>query len=458
MTTLPVVQVRRSLTSGAAIHLPPSLAQSLRLDAGQQVSLRFGNRTAKVTVRVTPASEGGDSSHGPPELTVSKTPAERILLPVPLHVHLQKEPGDTLRFGPLVGVLACRRRRASPSGELFLSQTPYFAALVRVGRRNGIPTYVMCPDGFDWESRTAEAWTVGAARTWTRITVPLPDVIYDRVQSRKLDVLKSTIAAKERIQAARIPLFNTGFFDKWDTHQLLRTPGTNHLLPATRHVTARKDIYEFARRYRTIYVKPAGGSLGLGIMVLGRSRGGYRLVHYRKHRVDVLRGLRSPERLWRRVSHLSQHRRYIVQQGLALVRYRGCRFDVRVIVQKETDGSWVVSMTYARVAAPGSLRANLEAGGDVVPYLKVLGSIFGRSARRVARRVQRAAIAVAFALEEQVGGNLGEVGLDIGIDRRGRPWLIEANAKPLRQLVGTPRRLNASILRPLRFARRLAGF
>ena len=35
------------------------------------------------------------------------------------------------------------------------------------------------------------------------------------------------------------------------------------------------DILDFARRYRTVYVKPAGGSLGKGIYVIQRSAGAY---------------------------------------------------------------------------------------------------------------------------------------------------------------------------------------
>jgi len=55
---------------------------------------------------------------------------------------------------------------------------------------------------------------------------------------------------------------------------------------------------------------------------------------------------------------------------------------------------------------------------------------------------------------------LGEIGLDLGVDRRGRVWLIEVNAKPFRKVfdAGPKRRVFLSFRRPMAYARYLAGF
>nr|MBO2476611.1 hypothetical protein [Bacillota bacterium] len=60
-----------------------------------------------------------------------------------------------------------------------------------------------------------------------------------------------------------------------------------------------------------------------------------------------------------------------------------------------------------------------------------------------------------------MSGTVGELGLDLGIDRLGRIWLIEVNSKPFLQMTreaGSPHILGLSVQRPLRFARYLAGF
>lgn len=90
----------------------------------------------------------------------------------------------------------------------------------------------------------------------------------------------------------------------------------------------------------------------------------------------------------------------------------------------------------------------------------VLRRRFGKSRRRISRRVRRAARTIINALDEVLDGPLGEVGLDLGVDRRGRVWLIEVNAKPYRKVTdaGPKRQVWLSFRRPMQYARHLAGF
>lgn len=431
-----------------AFVVTPKCAQELKLQAGERVTLRFGTRDAEARVVVDGRLKRFDA-------LVSHDVQRALLLPRHIDVHCLPAADGHVRLGPLIGILAQGRRRLR---RPFFSQTPYFAALVRMGRRVGLPAYVFRPADVDWEAGTVRAW-IRAGGRWRRTTLPLPDVVYDRVQSRRLDLLKSTREAKRRLSELQRPMFNTGFFDKWEVYSLLAKEETEKYLPETKLVEAREDIFRFARRYAMIYVKPAGGSLGQGIMVLSRrANGRYNFVHYGKNRASRVRNLRSPLLLWRRVSRYMRRRRYVVQRGLRLVRYRGRRFDIRVLMQKDEHAEWNITAMYARVARPGSLRANLEAGGKAVNCARVIRRIFRRNASRVMARLQEGALQVARTLDRQTPGQMGELGIDIGIDRTGHPWVIEVNAKPLRQMEGPRRRLIRSILRPLRYAQYLAGF
>lgn len=416
---------------------------------GDQVDLRFGSRCVRVTVALQKNMKRFNA-------LLSDDTCEQLLLHSPILINMKREEDGSFRLGPLVGVLAQGRQALR---QPFFNQTPYFAALVSMGRLHGVPTYVFRPRDVDWDAKTVRAWVRSRQRVWTRMTLPLPDVVYDRVQSRRLDLLRSTRDAKRRLSEMQTPMFNTGFLDKWDTYAMLRRGDTSQYLPETQLVEGREDVVHFARRFRTIYVKPAGGSLGQGIIVLRRrSNGRYNMVHYSTRGVYRLRNV-SIRPLWNRLRRFKRHRRYVVQQGLNLVRYGGRRFDIRVLMQKGHDGKWEISAAYARVAAPGSLRANLDAGGKAINGPRILRRIYGRQmGRKVLARLRQAALDVATTMEGEMDGPLGELGLDIGVDRRGRPWVIEANAKPLRQMEGPRRRLARSIIRPLRYAQRLAQF
>lgn len=429
--------------------LSGNIAGRLKLRNGDVVTVGCGQSAAdevKVVVSERVRSETA---------LISRELHRLLNLSLPLGLHVRRTEDGTVRLGPIVGILARATRGA---GGRFSSQTAYFAALVRTGRRIAVPTFVITPEGIDWDQKSVRAWSLGSGG-WMRVTIPLPDVVYDRVQSRRLDLLPRTREAKERLQAhPEIKVFNTGFLDKWDTHQSLDSEETQRFLPETKLLSTRQDILDFARRYRTVYVKPAGGSLGQGIYVIQRRRRRYRVIHYGSKRVRHIRNLRSPSIVWRRLQRLRKKRRYVVQQGIQFARYRGRRFDLRLLAQKTGDNAWEISAIYARVAPPGSLRANLDAGGKAVRGSRVLRHIFGRGGNRVMRRVLKTGIDVAEAIERTSEGTIGELGIDIGVDRLGRAWVIEANSKPLRQMEGPRKRLARTLRRPLQYASRLAGF
>lgn len=443
------VQLRHGHEHGKTLLVAAKLAEGLGLTDGERLVLRCGQSFADGVILMV--QERMDSNR----VCISKQVREELSVPIPLSLHIKRESDGSIRLGPIVGVLARSTRSLS---ERFMSQTPYFAALVRTGRRIGVPTYVITPEGIDWERNRVRAWGISSGR-WYRLYIPIPDVVYDRVQTRKLDLLPRTREVKRKLaDHPGIKMFNTGFLDKWETHTALESAGAERLLPETKLLTSRQELLEFTRRFRSVFVKPAGGSLGKGIWVIQRRGGRYHIIHYGEKRVRRLRNLRSPGYVWRRLQRMRRKRRYVVQQGVQFARYRGRRFDMRLLAQKGGDNEWVISACYARVAPPGSLRSNLDAGGKAVRSSRVMRHIFGRRGPRVLRRVLAAGITIAKAMEEATDGVVGELGIDIGVDRAGRPWMIEANSKPLRQMEGPRKRLARTLRRPLHFARHLAGF
>lgn len=82
------------------------------------------------------------------------------------------------------------------------------------------------------------------------------------------------------------------------------------------------------------------------------------------------------------------------------------------------------------------------------------------NARAATQRIRRGARVVARAVEARLGQEFGEFGVDMALDRRGRLWLIEVNAKPGRQndsLPGTPpsmRRVTRYAIARARFSER----
>jgi glutathione synthase/RimK-type ligase-like ATP-grasp enzyme len=114
---------------------------------------------------------------------------------------------------------------------------------------------------------------------------------------------------------------------------------------------------------------------------------------------------------------------YLIQQGISRAEYNRHPFDIRVLVQKNGNGKFVVSKQFARLAAHGQIVSNIHAGADGHP----LKDLLTPSERTTLRKH---ALACAHHLDSVLPGTIGELGLDMILDRKRRFWFLEANAKP----------------------------
>ncbi len=71
--------------------------------------------------------------------------------------------------------------------------------------------------------------------------------------------------AFKNVYPARHSLFNWSFFDKWDVYNLLEGTDAYKHVPDSRINPSASDIREMLEKHKFIYLKPTGGSLGIGI-------------------------------------------------------------------------------------------------------------------------------------------------------------------------------------------------
>src|SRR5690606_32738339 len=197
-------------------------------------------------------------------------------------------------------------------------------------------------------------------------------------------------------------------------------------LPVTRSLRRPSDAFSLLRRFRSVYIKPALGSAGRDIHRIDTSAGRYVITSWEGER-QVLNRAGLAQWLRRRC-----RRGYLVQQSVPLARYRGRRYDIRVWVQRGADGRWEITGMWPRLAARNMPVSNMSREGRRGD----LGRVLRRSIRRVPapvlqRRLRRLALAVARGLARR-HPDLADLGLDLGLDRRGKAWFLEANMRQQR--------------------------
>jgi hypothetical protein len=265
---------------------------------------------------------------------------------------------------------------------------------------------------------------------------PLPFVIYNRIPSR-MDELQPEV--QQTIQAcmkhAKISLFNPSFFNKWTLFEWLsKAKATKQFIPATRMLSKFDELETMLRRYGLVYLKPARGKAGKGIMKieLTYSDHPYRLhiQHNKKSRISAYRTITD---LGIKLKQIIGFEEYIVQQGIHLARYNNRAFDLRVLVQKNASGLWSLTGIGARIAGNFSITTHVPRGGSIDEPQKLLNITFGHEAGKlIMQRVKFSAIAIAKQIEKAAKHNMGEMSLDLGIDTAGQIWFFEANSRPMK--------------------------
>lgn len=343
--------------------------------------------------------------------------------------------------------------------RIFGEQTSYLRGLIRIAKRYNMDGYVFSPLDIDWEKRRIKAY-VPTNRGWKKVRRGFPHVVHDRVWGLGPEKTAESKAALRRLEDEfGVVVFNPDFGDKLDVHALLsQDPDLSPHLPRTVPASV-EDIERLGKLHRTLYLKPVRGRQGKGIVKAERTGEGWKASKQTDSGSTVKRNLKDASALLTFAAGADPGA-YLVQQGLDLIRAGRSAVDIRAIVQKDKSGRWQVSAIGARVGRPGGFVSNLHAGGTAMT-LPMLTRRLSRSpgAKSLAIRVKALALKSAIQMSTAFP-TLGELGLDFGLDRTGKLWIIEVNRQPGRALFSRARLRKSwrrSRVRVVQYARHLCA-
>jgi hypothetical protein len=186
-------------------------------------------------------------------------------------------------------------------------------------------------------------------------------------------------------------------------------------------------LWEYAEKYKRVILKPSGGGGGAGIIQLTSQGEDRYLVHAGNARRVVV----GKERTVQYVKSLFRPKPYLLQPRIPLGRINGRPFDVRVMVQRKSKKEpWIITGWVAKQAGPGFVVTNVaRSRGKVIPLRTAIRASNIDVPAHLLQDVRRVSLAAANRLGTAYP-TLREVGIDLGIDIYGHPWIIEANFRP----------------------------
>ncbi|WP_018757264.1 YheC/YheD family protein [Paenibacillus terrigena] len=199
-------------------------------------------------------------------------------------------------------------------------------------------------------------------------------------------------------------------------------------IPVTLKATP-TNFRELLDKYSDIIFKPINGSRGRNVYRVTSLRSGRYRIHHESNIVHVY----SKEEVFNRIQLHSRTYDYLVQPRIRLAKINGRPFDLRVIVQRKRNSKkWKVTGKVAKVAGKGYIVTNITRSGGTVRKVRTAirqSSLQPSKKRNLLPAINRLAVTTASRLK-QIYPSQRIYGLDMGVDKSGHLWIIEANRRP----------------------------
>jgi glutathione synthase/RimK-type ligase-like ATP-grasp enzyme len=292
---------------------------------------------------------------------------------------------------------------------------------------------------------------------WIFSKLPQPDVIYNRIHSRKIEHISSFKDFRKGLEKLNIPFFNDRFLSKWEVYEKLMLKENIHpYMPETRIYTL-ENLKELIEKFNMVFIKPIHGSQGRDIIKLYKEEGKFVFQSTLNTQTENLIKKHSIEEIFHQLIPLIRNRIYIIQQGIPLATHQSRSMDFRALCHKNQHDLWEVTSLVARISAEEQFVSNIARGGQTTKPLSVLKPLFRKKmGNEIISQMKELSIEAATIISSHSDGITGELGVDIGVDQDGRVWLIEINSKPSKNFGETAVKIRPSAKAIVKFCTKLA--
>jgi hypothetical protein len=338
----------------------------------------------------------------------------------------------------------------------YLEEKMFFSHLADEASKLDVDIYFFSPQNVKRTGITS-GFYYSKNNGWKEKQYPQPDLIYDRFRNLSPGPFASFLSFRKQTKS---PFLNSRLANKFTVHNYLNShPIIQKWLPEAHIFRGAESILPLLNRYSSIYLKPTNGTGGKGILRLERDgNANFSVLGRNQQRNIIKKSFSAFSSLAPFVNKWASGFPYLAQQGLDLQWLPHHVTDFRLLVQKDGQGKWSITGLCGKIGGVRSATSNLHGGGKPTDPDTFFQPFFSVEKRQMLfAECHELGLLVSSFLEKRFG-RLVELGIDLGIDRNGRIWLIEVNPKPGRDLfrqIGDLKTYHRAVQKPIEYAKYL---
>ncbi|MGJ9381555.1 YheC/YheD family protein [Salipaludibacillus sp. CF4.18] len=411
------VYLKEETSSEDTVYLHPIKAKRMKINEGAG-TLKFGTKTSIVNIIIT-------TDYSENELYISRNVVKNLKIPLFCEFELMNDQ-QNFKIGPFIGILAAKTERAL--SRVINSYSNYVYHYEQIGGT----IMVFSLNGVSPDEQTITGYIFNPTnKKWEKGIYHYPSALFSRIfwsGSQWQDHFESVMGKT---------VFNNFHYDKWTTHKLLEnSPNLTNHVPKTILYRKPSDILSFFTENSSAYLKPISSMKGEGIMRIDLLGNGTVQVKYHNGREVTQKILYNRRKFNKFFSGRLRTGKYIIQKSIDLVSKNGGILDYRIYLTKDSTKEWQCITTFSRHGNSGEIVSNVNRGGAPGMGLQQLKDILHLSDQEIIEieNVMKTIAIKAVKAIEKSGVHFANTGIDIGIDKNKRVWIIEIQSSVLGQL------------------------
>ncbi|MBO0411691.1 YheC/YheD family protein [Enterococcus hulanensis] len=293
-----------------------------------------------------------------------------------------------------------------------------FKPVVVFAQHLEVDVFYFSPKDVDLENKTINGYFLQEG-TWKKKTTSYPDVIDIHTGNRPL---------KKWIE----------YFDNYCTFTTHPVGKKTEVFKKIKEKEWAKELiipYErtrdfasfqvFLTTHKKIIIKPAGGNQGKNVHKIEQLADGK--IEMSSDNANWIFTMAEFQEYYQQNF---ENKSFMLQKYIHSMTKEGIPYDIRIQVRKDDENKWALVKIYPRIGLGNKITSNIHTGGGVAKIVSFIHMLYPERYQEIMKNLKHLAFQIPREFERLYPYDFDALGIDLGLDEQGDPYLFEINASP----------------------------